>query len=99
MAYTGKVYDAHWALTKGLVNDVLPADELMGKVEELAKEIAANPPLAVKATKSLLNSHYRDLNKVIEAEHQANDATRGTADQTEAVQAFLEKRAPTFTGT
>ena len=99
MAYTGKVYDAQWALTKGLVNDVLPADELMGKVEELAQEIAANPPLAVKATKSLLNSHYPDLSKVIEAEHQANDATRGTADQTEAVQAFLEKRAPTFTGT
>jgi len=98
MAYTGRVYDARWALSKGLVNDIFPADELMSNAETLAQEIAANPPLAVQATKSLLNSHYPDLNQVIETEHQANDAIRGTADQTEAIQAFLEKRAPRFTG-
>jgi len=98
MAYTGRVYDAQWALAKGLINDVFPANELMSKAEELAQEIAANPPLAVKATKTLLNSHYPDLNQVIETEHSANDAIRGTADQTEAVQAFLEKRTPKFTG-
>ncbi len=98
MAYTGRVYHAQWALAKGLVNDVFPAGELMSKAKELAQEIAANPPLAVQATKSLLNSHYPDLNQVIETEHRANDAIRGTADQTEAVQAFLEKRASKFTG-
>ena len=98
MAYTGRVYDAQWALTKGLVNEVVPAGELMAQVEALAQEIAANPPLAVKATKGLFNSHYLDLNKVIEAEHRANDPLRGTADQKEAIQAFLEKRAPKFTG-
>ena len=98
MALTGRVYDAQWALAKGLVNQVVPAEELMSQAESLAGEIAANPPLAVRATKALFNGHYPDLNQVIEAEHRANDAVRGTADQKEAVQAFLEKREPKFTG-
>ncbi|MCH8989451.1 MAG: enoyl-CoA hydratase/isomerase family protein [Chloroflexi bacterium] len=98
MTLTGRVYDAQWALAKGLVNQVVPAEELMSQAESLAGEIAANPPLAVRATKALFNSHYPDLNQVIEAEHRANDAVRGTADQKEAVQAFLEKREPKFTG-
>ena len=98
MAYTGRIYDAEWALTKGLVNNIFAADQLMIKANELAQEISANTPLAMKATKSLMNSHYPDLNKVIETEHQANKPLRGTADQTEAVKAFLEKRAPNFVG-
>ena len=98
MALTGRVYDAQWALAKGLINQVVPAGELMSQAESLAQEIAANPPLAVKATKELLNSHHPDLNQVIHTEHRANDAVRGTSDQSEAVQAFLEKREPKFTG-
>jgi 2-(1,2-epoxy-1,2-dihydrophenyl)acetyl-CoA isomerase len=98
MALTGRVYDAQWALAKGLVNQVVPAEELMSQAEAMAQEIAANPPLAVKATKELLNSHHPGLHQVIEMEHRANDPVRGTADQKEAVQAFLEKRQPNFTG-
>jgi len=98
MAYTGRIYDAPWALEKGLVNRVVPADGLLAQAESLALEIAANPPLAVKATKALLNSHYPDLNLVIETEHRANDPVKGTSDQMEAIQAFLEKREPKFTG-
>ena len=98
MAYTGRVYDAPWALEKGLVNRKVPADELLAQAESLALEIAANPPLAVKATKALLNSHYPDLNRVIETEHRANYPVKGTSDQMEAIQAFLEKREPKFTG-
>ena len=98
MAYTGRVYDAPWALEKGLVNRKVPADELLAQAESLALEIAANPPLAVKATKALLNSHYPDLNRVIETEHRANDPVKGTSDQMEAIQAFLEKREPKFIG-
>ena len=98
MALTGRVYDAQWALAKGLVNQVVPAAELFARAQTIAQEIAANPPLAVKATKELLNAHYPDLKQVIETEHRANDAVRGTADQKEAVQAFLEKREPRFTG-
>ncbi|MDA1127595.1 MAG: hypothetical protein O2913_02710 [Chloroflexi bacterium] len=42
--------------------------------------------------------NYTDLNQVIRAEHRANDAVRGPAVQKEAVQAFLEKCEPRFTG-
>ena len=98
MSFTGRVYDAPWALSKGLVNDVFPDDELITQAEAMAQEIASNPPLAVKAIKGLFNVHHTSLNKVILAEHRANDPLRGTNDQTEAIQAFLEKRRPKFTG-
>ena len=98
MALTGKVYDSHWALEKGLLNKVVPEEELLEHAKSMAAEIAANPPLAVKATKELMNRHYPDLKNVIELEHLANEAVRGTADQKEAVQAFLEKREPNFVG-
>ena len=98
MSLTGKVYDAQWALSKGLVNDVVPADELMSQAESMAQEIATNPPLAVKAIKTLQNGFDPALHQVIVTEHQANSPLRGTADQKEAVQAFLEKRQPEFTG-
>ena len=98
MALTGKVYDSHWALEKGLLNKVVPEEELLEHAKSMAAEIAANPPLAVKATKELMNRHSPDLRNVIELEHLANEAVRGTADQKEAVQAFLEKREPNFVG-
>ncbi len=98
MSLTGRVYDARWALSKGFVNDVVPADELMPQAESLAQEIAANPPLAIKAVKTLQNGFHPDLHEVIVTEHQAGSPLRGTADQKEAVQAFLAKRAPKFTG-
>ena len=98
MSFTGRVYDAPWALSKGLVNAVIPDDELTAQAEAMAQEIAANAPQAVKAIKGLFNVHHTSLNKVILAEHRANDPLRGTNDQTEAIQAFLEKRLPKFTG-
>ena len=98
MALTGKVYDSSWALEKGLLNKVVPEEELLDHAKCLATEIAANPPLAVKATKQLMNSHCPDLRNIIELEHSANEAVRGTTDQKEAILAFLEKRKPNFTG-
>ncbi len=98
MALTGRIYDAQWALENRLVNCVVPHDILLEQAKSLADEIAANPPLAIRATKQLLNSHLADLGQVIQNEHRANDPLRGSDDQSEAVQAFLEKREPKFTG-
>ena len=98
MALTGRVYDALWALENRIINRVVPHDDLLDHAKSLAEEIAANPPLAIRATKQLLNSHLPNLSQVIQTEHRANDPLRGTNDQREAVEAFLEKREPEFSG-
>ena len=98
MALTGRVYDAPLALDNRIINRVVPHDDLLDHANSLAEEIAANPPLAIRATKQLLNSHLPDLSHVIQTEHRANDPLRGTNDQQEAVEAFLEKREPKFSG-
>ena len=98
MALTGRVYDAQWALENRLVNRVVPHDVLLEEAISLADEIAVNPPLAIRATKQLLNSHLADLSLVSQSEDSANAPLRGTKDLQEAVEAFLEKREPKFTG-
>ena len=49
MALTGSIYDAQWALEKGLVNTVVPADRLLDAAMELAQTIASNPPICVRS--------------------------------------------------
>ncbi|MQF49119.1 hypothetical protein FIM08_04410 [SAR202 cluster bacterium AC-647-N09_OGT_505m] len=99
MALTGRVYDAQWALEKGLVNRVVPEDQLMKETMALAKEIVANSPLGIRVTKQLL---YRndEFEKQIDRERTGNAYLHSTApeDRREAVVSFLEKREPVFTG-
>jgi 2-(1,2-epoxy-1,2-dihydrophenyl)acetyl-CoA isomerase len=88
------------ALEWGLVSEVVPADGFAGRVAELAAEWAARPTLAIGRTKQLFEHAYAaslDAQLALEAELQ--QASVGTADFAEGVGAFLEKRAPTFTGT
>jgi 2-(1,2-epoxy-1,2-dihydrophenyl)acetyl-CoA isomerase len=88
------------ALEWGLVSEVIPADGLAERVTELAAEWAARPTLAIGRTKQLFEHAYAaslDAQLALEAELQ--QASVGTADFAEGVGAFLEKRAPTFTGT
>jgi enoyl-CoA hydratase len=102
LAYTGRDIDAARAEKIGLVNDVYPdADAVLTAAYELAEEIAANSPLAVRGTKFipqqsedlttdqslLLNGLWTMVTSL-----QSNDLK-------EAVTAYLEKRAPDFTGT
>ena len=83
----------------GLINHVVPHDDLDAKVAEVAGKIMGNPRWAVRWTKSIANIPLR----VIAA--QINDAAMGyemmsnlTEDRKEAVAAFLEKRKPNLTG-
>ena len=98
MALTGRIYYAQWAEQAGLVNMVVSADKLMEEAKTLAAEIASNPPLAIRATKQLMNSHIPDLYQVARLEDEANAPVIDTEDRREAVLSFIEKRQPGYTG-
>jgi len=88
------------ALGWGLVSEVIPADAFESRVAELAAEWAARPTLAIGRTKQLFEHAFAaslDAQLALEAELQ--QASVGTADFAEGVNAFLEKRTPEFTGT
>ncbi|MBA0125755.1 crotonase/enoyl-CoA hydratase family protein [Haloechinothrix sp. YIM 98757] len=100
LAFTGRDIDAARAERIGLVNDVYPDRESMyTAARELAAEIAANPPLVVQGTKEVLGVNTQAQ---VEAGQRYvstwNAAFLPSKDLSEAVQAFMERRAPEFTG-
>ena len=98
MALTGNIYDASWALEKGLVNRVVPADKLMEEAMVLANSIASNPPICVRSIKELLYDHDKDLRGILQKEIDANILLGVSEDALEAVRSFLEKRQPVYRG-
>jgi 2-(1,2-epoxy-1,2-dihydrophenyl)acetyl-CoA isomerase len=99
LAFTGDVIDAAAAAEVGFVNEVVPVDELDAAVDELTRQIAAGPPIALSMTKRLLdNSASVSLAQALEAEGTAQVVNLGTEDLSEALAAFVEKRPPDFRG-
>lgn len=100
MALTGDMIDAAEALACGLVSKVVPDGELMDAARALARRIAANPSHAVRMTKRLLWEGRRsDLATLLEMAAAMQSAAHMTEDHAEAVEAFLQKRPPSFKGT
>jgi len=99
MIFTGKRIDAKTAQQLGLVNTVVPADQLMVKVKELALEIASKPPIAIKLLKALINNSTEAHPEVgLWQEAEAFGIVASTEDFNEGVTAFLEKRKPQYKG-
>jgi enoyl-CoA hydratase/carnithine racemase len=96
---TGRLIDGEEALRRGLVHYALPADDVLAKARELAAEIAAAAPLAVRWTR---RSIYQGLalDPQTAARHEAHAQSRSfeTEDFREGVAALLEKREPRFRG-
>ena len=99
LLFTGRVIDAGEARDLGLTRRVVEHDDLLPTARRLADEIAANPPLAVRALKAglrrALDPDWDDLGRWVSAT--LADLFR-TDDHREGVAAFLEKRAPRYTG-
>ena len=96
---TGAIIDAQEALRIGLVDEVLPAAELMQRAEALAQEIAANAPLAVAETMRAVDEGFDlPLDLALLRESVRFGGLCATADKNEGTQAFLEKRPPVWKG-
>ena len=96
---SGEMIDAQEAYRIGLVNEIVPANELIARAETILKKIVANAPIAVKfaleaANKGLETSQSEGL--LLEASYFGLCAA--TEDKKEGTSAFLEKRPPQFHG-
>ena len=90
---TARVFTAEDALQYGLVTEIVPAEGLMARVDAVVKMLLANSPASLRATKKLLLEQRRGwMEAGIAGALAANAASRETADFTEGVAAFLEKR-------
>ncbi|MSQ60249.1 MAG: enoyl-CoA hydratase/isomerase family protein [Betaproteobacteria bacterium] len=99
MLLTGDPIDATTAARWGLINKVVPREQLMATAMEYAGRIAANAPLAVQAAKELaLRSRDVDRATGLRMEQMFNRMLMATEDAKEGPAAFAEKRKPKFQG-
>jgi len=103
MLLTGRWIDAAEAHRWGLVNRIVPAAALMAQAWEMARLIAAGPPLVMAAIKEVVrdaeDSRFQDaLNRVTRRQLPTVDALYGSEDMREGFLAFAEKRDPVWTG-
>jgi enoyl-CoA hydratase len=99
MILTGDPVTAEEAKAMGLVNRVVPHDQVLAEAKKLAETIAARPRLAIQYSKAaVLRFADGSLSEGLDHESYLHALSCGTADKKEGVAAFLEKRDPKFTG-
>jgi enoyl-CoA hydratase/carnithine racemase len=98
-ALTGRRFDAEMAAAWGLVNKTSRKGAWLEEALDLARTVAARPPIATRlAKRAVLNAEETGLSAGLEAERRLFDQAMATEDRVEGMQAFLEKREPDFKG-
>jgi enoyl-CoA hydratase/carnithine racemase len=99
LVLTGRRFDALEAEQMGLVNKVTKKKAWLDDALELARRIAARPPLAARLAKqAVLAAEETSLSAGLEQERRLYELAMATEDRVEGMQAFLEKRKPTYRG-
>lgn len=99
LIWTGRIITAQEALTIGLVNQVLPEEELLPTTRRLALQLAQGPGVAIKHSKRLVyDGLAMDLPQALQAHLEATRAISVTEDAHEGPRAWIEKREPLFKG-
>ena len=98
LVMTAGMIDAAKALNYGLVNDVVPQEELLELCHKIAGKIARNSPVAISYAIKAVNAGFNTSLNGYESEIEAFGSCFGTADFKEGTTAFLEKRKADFPG-
>lgn len=99
MMFFGDFISAHQALLWGLVNRVVPQQELLPTAYDMARELSERPPLSLAMIKRAVNVGLEvDLDSGLDVENQGSRFLGGTEDRQEGIRAFVEKRKPRFQG-
>jgi enoyl-CoA hydratase/carnithine racemase len=94
LTYTGRIFSAQEALSNGLATRI--CDDPRAAAFEVAREIAGKSPDAIRAAKRMLNQLSVDPGAALLTESIEQQKLLGSANQTEAVRAVIDKRAPRF---
>jgi len=96
---TGELFSSKEALDMGLVSEVVPDPEVEGRAIDLARQIAALPPLAIQLAKeAVLAGMEAPLSSALALETKSLQILFSSQDQKEGMRAFIEKRKPKFSG-
>lgn len=97
--FTGDVINAETAKSWGLISDVVPADKLMESARALADRICVQAPDVLRMTKQLMrHGMMTSFDNIMEMSASMQALAHHTKDHKEALAAFMEKRAPFYTG-
>jgi len=100
LCMTGEMVDAQRALAVGLVNKVVPHDQLMVEAMKTAKVIASKSRSAIRAVKQVIDRGVQiELRSGLALEVETFGTLRSSIDAQEGLTAFVEKRKPEFKGT
>ena len=94
----GRIVDSNWAVSRGLVNRVVPDDKLEEEVAKTAATIAEAAPLSLRGTKKFINRLTLEPAALNELELAESYTACDSDDYSEGVNAFLAKRKPMFRG-